>query len=415
MKGNGRSSDLVIQKFGGSSVASVSRIKRVASIIRNSIDNGAQVVAVVSAMGGETDRLDSLAREVGIDSGPELDVLLSSGEQASAALLAMALQKMGVQAASFCGHQVRFMTSSDHQGARLEAVETGVLHDAMSRQVVPIVAGFQGVNNEGALTTFGRGGSDLTAVALSAALCARECQIYSDTDGVYTADPRLVSNAQKMPEISLPLMMEYADAGAKILQPRCLELAAKESVPVRVLSSYAKGEGTLLTPEERSVAEGAYAQGIATTDGYRLFHFSGLPDRPGLVSYCLAAFENAGLVSPEIVQLAGVSASREFSVAAKGLVSDTALTQLQVFAKELGCEFHSDGGGLVKLTIVGCGLTAKSGYFHQACSILSGEGVDPLSVSAGTSRIELLLRADQSIRSLRALHEGLLIGCKNSS
>jgi aspartate kinase len=406
--------NLIIQKFGGSSVADVSRIQRVARIVRDSVNAGTQVVVVVSAMAHDTDHLDSKAREIGVTSGAELDVLLSSGEQASAALLAMALQKMGIEAASFCGHQVRFVTSSDHQSARLKAVETGALRKAIAQQVVPVVAGFQGVDEAGALTTFGRGGSDLTAVALSAALQARECQIFTDTDGVYTADPRVVTNAQKISEIALPLMAEYAQAGAKVLQSRCLELANKESVPVRVLSSYRGGDGTLLTPE-LAVSESASVQGIATLGGYSLFRFSGLPDRPGLVSYCLAGFEGLGFASAEVVQLSGVQSSRELLLAAKTRTSEGVLKRLNAFASELGCQFSCLEDGLVKLTIVGSGLTGQLGYFHQACSILSKEGVDPVSISASSSRIEVLLDAGVAAGATRALHEGLVVEPKKTS
>ena len=395
-------SNLVIQKFGGSSVANVARIQRVARIIQDSLKSGLRVVAVVSAMGGDTNRLDAMARELGVSSGAELDVLLASGEQASAALLAMALQELGIEAASFCGHQVRFLTSYDYQNAWIESVETHALQQAMDRHIVPIVAGFQGVNNQGAVTTFGRGGSDLTAVALSAALRARECQIYTDTDGVYTADPRIVSNAQKISTISLPLMMEYAQAGAKVLQPRCLELAIKESVPVRVLSSYGAGEGTLLTPGDPNIAEGAFVQGIATSEGYSLFRLSDLPPRPGAVSYCLAALAVAGLPPIEVVLVVGA----ELLLAGKWALSEP--HALQAVAAEIGCTCSRIETGLTKLTLVGCGLTGDSGLFQRVCSLLSKEGVDPISISASSSRIEALLAPNQAGRVARALHEGLV-------
>jgi aspartate kinase len=395
-------SNLVIQKFGGSSVASIARIHRVASIIQDSLKRGLQIVAVVSAMGGETNRLDAMAREVGISSGAELDVLLSSGEQVSAALLAMALQQLGIKAASFCGHQVRFLTSSDHQNAWIESVETQSLQQAIDRGIVPVVAGFQGVNKEGVVTTFGRGGSDLTAVALSAALRAQECQIYTDTDGVYTADPRIVSNAQKILKIPLPLMMEYAQAGAKILQPRCLELAIKEFVPVRVLSSYGALEGTLLTPEEVRVSEGAFVQGLATMDGYSSFRLSDLPPRRGAVAYCLAALGAAGLPPIEILCLGGA----ELFFAGKWELPDS--SSIHRVVAELGCAYSRLETGLTKLTVVGCGLTSDSGLFQQLCSLLSKEGVDPISISASSSRIELLLLMNQAGRVARALHEGLI-------
>jgi aspartate kinase len=393
-------SNLIVQKFGGSSVASVARIQRVAQIIYDSIERGSQVVAVVSAMGGETNRLDDMAREVGFSTGAELDVLLASGEQASAALLAMALQKLGVEAASFCGHQVRFLTSSDHQNARIQSVETHALQQAMEQAIVPIVAGFQGVNEQGALTTFGRGGSDLTAVALSAALRAKECQIYTDTDGVYTADPRVVADAQKLTTIALPLMVGYAQAGAKILQPRCLELATKESVPLRVLSSYGAGEGTLLTPEESLVAEGSVVQGIATQSGYELCRLSGLADRPGLLGYVLATLRAAGLPAGELLRYSG----GELVVAGQWS-ADTAL--LEGVVAELSCELELQSG-LSQLSLIGCGLTGDSGCFESACRALSQEGVDPLAMSAGSSRIEVLLADNQVARAIRCLHDALI-------
>lgn len=404
-----RSDQLIIQKFGGSSVSSLSRLQRVAGIIRDSIEGGSSVVAVVSAMGNETSRLDAMAREMGVASGVELDVLLSSGEQASAALLAMALNQLGVKAASFCGHQVRFLTSSDHQNAWVESVEVENLQQALAQQVVPVIAGFQGVDSHGAITTFGRGGSDLTAVALGAALQASECQIYSDTDGVYTADPRIVPSAQKHLRIAMPLMMDYAQAGAGILQARCLELAAKGSVPVRVLSSYGASEGTLLEPGDVERLEAGVVQGVANRAGYGLLRFSGLSDRPGLVSYCLAAFESLGLGAAEVVQFGVVGDCRELVIATQNCLGGESLSELERVAGELGCEGFIVQDDLVKLTMVGYGLTGRSGIFREACSLLSKEGIDPISVSAGVSRIEFLLDSECAVRAARGLHDRFVI------
>lgn len=391
---------LIIQKFGGSSVASVTRIQRVANIISSSLQQGLRVVVVVSAMGGETNRLDELAREVGFSAGPELDVLLASGEQVSAALLAMALQKLGVKAASYCGHQVRFLTSNDHQNAQIKFVETHALQQAIDQGVVPIVAGFQGVNEAGAITTFGRGGSDLTAVALSAALRAQECRIYSDTDGVYTADPRVVANAQKLTQVSLPLMMDYALAGAKILQPRCLQLAIKESVPVRVLSSYGVGEGTLLLPEQQIAAEGSSVQGVATLPDFTLCRLTELTERPGLLSYVMALLTSVGLPVGDLVRYG----AGELLLAGRWEQHYPLLTSV---AAELRCQL-SWQSGLTKLTVVGFGLTGQGGCFGRLVSVLSQEGLDPLAISAGSSRIEILLTEKQAIRAARCLHESLV-------
>lgn len=399
---------LIVQKFGGSSVANVARIQRVAKIIHESIKGGSRVVAVVSAMGGETNRLDALARELGVSSGAELDVLLASGEQASAALLAMALQKLGLQAASFCGHQVRFLTSCEHQNARIQSIETDALERAIDEGIIPVVAGFQGVNEDGAFTTLGRGGSDLTAVALSAALRAKECQIYTDTDGVYTADPRIVPDAQKLATISLPLMMDYAQAGAKVLQPRCLELAIKESVPVRVLSSYGEGEGTLLLPAKEAVSEGAVISGIVSQDAYSMYRLRGLKIRPGFMSYCLAVITSMGLPAPEFIQFTAediILAGRWVNIGEK----------LIPLAQELGAESVNSVAGLSKLSILGAGLTAESGYFHRVASQLSREGIDPVAISATSSRIEVFLLESQAARSACALHEALLPSKKSQN
>lgn len=400
--GNGRSTRLIIQKFGGSSVATLERIRRVAAIIRQSVMDGNQVVAVVSAMAGETNRLLALAAELDIKTGRELDVLLASGEQASASLLAMVLQKLGVPALSYCGYQVRIHTTSDAQQARIESIESEHLLADLQQNKVPVVAGFQGINEAGEITTLGRGGSDLTAVALAAALGADECQIFTDTDGVYTADPRIVPTAQKIDTIELPLMAEYAAAGAKVLQSRCLDLAMRSGVPVRILSSYMSGQGTRVEPKEP--LEGSSVSGIASQAGYELLQIRQLPQRPGLLSYALAALSTIGLV-PDMLQFSG----SELTLAVKHDSLTSLLPQLQVFAEELGSDTHCFiESNLVKLSVIGSGMGAEYPVFTTICRVLSKEGVDPRLFSACSTRIEVLLPAEEAIRVNYALHQELL-------
>ena len=354
-------------------------------------------------MGGDTDRLNSLAAELGVQSGAELDVLLASGEQASAALLAMALQQMGVEAASFCAHQVYIKTTCIHQQARIESVEPEGLQKALGQGITPVVTGFQGISENGRIMTLGRGGSDLTAVAVAAALSAGECQIYTDIDGVYSADPRIVANAQKIESIDLPLMTEYAQAGAGVLQSRCLDLASKESVSLRVLSSYASQDGTRLVPAKQ-VKEASCVIGIAKRSGYQLLQVQDLPERPGLLSYCLAAFKKIGL-RYEMLQFSGES----LLLSLNGRIDKPLLAEIDLLLKEFdGKAAYQVQAGLTKVTVVGLGLDAEQGVFLSVCSTLSKEGVDPYLLSFCSTRIEMLLPNFSAERVICALHEQLL-------
>ncbi|MGB0317587.1 MAG: aspartate kinase, partial [Pseudomonadales bacterium] len=287
---------LLVHKYGGTSVGSLERIEAVAARVARQRAEGHRVVVVVSAMSGETNRLQSLGLDLGGQAVPrEMDVLLSSGEQASAALTAIALKGLGVAAQSFLADQLPIRTDSAHTRARIEHIATEALFEALDASVVPVVAGFQGLATDGSITTLGRGGSDTTAVALAAALKADECQIYTDVDGVYTTDPRVVSSARRLPRVTFEEMLEMASLGSKVLHPRSVEFAGKYGVPVRVLSSFEEGPGTLITLEEDGSMEQPLVSGIAFTRDEAKISVRAVPDVPGVASSLLGPVSSCGI------------------------------------------------------------------------------------------------------------------------
>ena len=278
---------LIIQKYGGSSVGNLERIKNVAARVSKTKANGHQVVVVVSAMAGETDRLAKLAHQVSSDPDErEVDLLLSSGERVTSALLALALQELGLPAQAFTGRQVGIITNSTHTKARIERIAADRIRKALQEGIIPVVAGFQGIDEKSDVTTLGRGGSDLTAVALAAALNADSCDIYTDVDGVYTTDPNIVPGARRLERISYEEMLEMASLGAKVLQTRSVEFAAKHNVPVRVLSSFTDSPGTLVTKEDRDM-EQAVVSGVTYDKHQAKMTIIGVPDRPGIAARLL--------------------------------------------------------------------------------------------------------------------------------
>jgi len=275
---------LIVQKYGGTSVGNIERIRNVAARVAKTQADGHQVVVVVSAMAGETDRLAKLARQVSSQPDErEVDLLLSSGERVTSALLALALQKLGLQARAFTGRQVGIITDSTHTKARIERITADRIREALREGVIPVVAGFQGIDEKSDVTTLGRGGSDLTAVALAAALNADSCDIYTDVDGVYTTDPSIVPGARRLERISYEEMLEMASLGAKVLQARSVEFAAKYNVPVRVLSSFTDSPGTLVTKEDREM-EQAVVSGVTYDKNQAKITIIGVPDRPGIAA-----------------------------------------------------------------------------------------------------------------------------------
>ncbi len=400
---------LIVQKYGGTSVGSVERIEAVADKIIGYKQQGHDLVVVVSAMSGETNRLTDLARQIDPRArGRELDVLLTTGEQVTIALLAMALQKRGYPARSYTGGQVRILTDDAHNKARILSIDAdNIRHDLELGRIV-VVAGFQGVDQDGNITTLGRGGSDTTGVALAAALQADECQIFTDVDGVYTTDPRVVAEARRLERITFEEMLEMASLGSKVLQIRAVEFAGKYNVPLRVLSSFEEGEGTLITSDdnEEDSVEQAVISGIAFNRDEAQLTINGVPDTPGVAYEILGPVSDANIEVDMIVQNIGDDGSTDFTFTVHRNDYESALEILQKTAEKLGAREVSGNNRIVKLSIVGVGMRSHAGIASRMFEILAREGINILMIS--TSEIKVSVVVDEKYLELgvRALHDG---------
>ena len=353
---------LIVQKYGGTSVGTIERIQAVAEKVHAFRNRGDSVVVVVSAMSGETNRLIGLAREIEAEpSAREMDVLVSTGEQVTIALLTIALHKLGCDARSYTGGQVRILTDDAHSKARIQEIDAHRMQQDLSAGRVVVVAGFQGVDENGNITTLGRGGSDTTAVALAAALKADECQIYTDVDGVYTTDPRVVANARRLDRITFEEMLEMASQGSKVLQIRSVEFAGKYKVPLRVLSSFEDGPGTLITLEDDDDMEKPVVSGIAFNRDEAKLTIRGIPDVPGIASKVLGAVGRANIEVDVIVQNVAHdnTASLTFTVHRNELAK--AKDILERIAVELGATQVDTNASIAKLALVGVGMRSHAG------------------------------------------------------
>jgi len=396
---------LIVQKYGGTSVGTVERIEAVAKKVAASHQEGNQLVVAVSAMSGETNRLIDLANEISSDTNlREMDVLVSTGEQVTIALLCMALQKLGIDALSYTGSQVRILTDNAHGKARIKEIDSHRLQGALQAGKVVVVAGFQGVDEEGNITTLGRGGSDTTAVALAAALEADECQIYTDVDGVYTTDPRLVSDARRLDKITFEEMLEMASQGSKILQIRSVEFAGKYSVPLRVLSSFEEGPGTLISLEEDDQMEKPLVSGIAFNRDEAKLTIRGIPDQPGVAYKVLGAISEANIEIDVIVQ----NVAKDNSASITFTVNKTDLSQ----AEELLGEIANDLGALevdsdkriAKVSIVGVGMRSHAGVAAKMFEALSNEGINIQLITTSEIKITVVIEERYLELAVRALH-----------
>ncbi|MBT6780436.1 MAG: aspartate kinase, partial [Porticoccaceae bacterium] len=396
---------LIVQKYGGTSVGTVERIEAVAKKVAASHREGNQLVVAVSAMSGETNRLIGLANEISSDTNlREMDVLVSTGEQVTIALLCMALQKLGIDALSYTGSQVRILTDNAHGKARIKEIDNHRLQGALQAGKVVVVAGFQGVDEEGNITTLGRGGSDTTAVALAAALQADECQIYTDVDGVYTTDPRLVSDARRLDKITFEEMLEMASQGSKILQIRSVEFAGKYSVPLRVLSSFEEGPGTLISLEEDDQMEKPLVSGIAFNRDEAKLTIRGIPDQPGVAYKVLGAISEANIEIDVIVQ----NVAKDNSASITFTVNKTDLSQ----AEELLGEIANDLGALevdsdkriAKVSIVGVGMRSHAGVAAKMFEALSDEGINIQLITTSEIKITVVIEERYLELAVRALH-----------
>jgi len=401
---------LIVQKYGGTSVGSVERIEHVAEKIVAFAAQGHKVVVVVSAMSGETNRLMELA--TAIQPQPncrELDVLLSTGEQVTIALLAMALQKRGVAARSFTGGQVCIRTDAAHSKARIVDIDKQRVSEALDANEVVVVAGFQGVDEYGNITTLGRGGSDTTAVALAAALTADECQIYTDVDGVYTTDPRIEPKARRLDRITFEEMLEMASLGSKVLQIRAVEFAGKYNVPLRVLSSFAdvgiEQTGTLISYEGEGV-EQALISGIAFNKDEAKLTVQGVPDHPGVAYQILGPVGEANIEVDMIIQNVGADGTTDFTFTVHRNDFQRTQAVLEQVAKDLGAREVNADDKIVKISLVGVGMRSHAGIASQMFEILANEGINIRMIS--TSEIKVSVVVDEKYLELgvRALHSG---------
>ncbi len=397
---------LFVQKFGGTSVASIERIENVARRIIRAKDEGHDVVVVVSAMGHETDRLVELADEVdyqGLDARREMDVLLSTGEQVTIALLAMTLMKFGYKAESVLGRQASILTDKEHTRARILDIDAGLLKAKLSDGVIPVVAGFQGSDDNGNITTLGRGGSDTTAVALAAVLDADECQIYTDVEGVFTTDPRVVEGARCLKEITFEEMLELASQGSRVLHTRAVEFASKYQVPLRVLSSFEETTGTLITKEDDAM-EQPIISGIAFTRDEAKLTILGVKDVPGVASAILGPISEANIEVDMIVQNVAADMSTDFTFTVRREDYDQALEILQNIAKSIDAREVSGDNKIAKLSLVGVGMRSHAGVASRMFNVLARESINIQMISTSEIKISVVIAEKYLELAARALH-----------
>ncbi len=395
---------LIIQKYGGTSVGTIERIQAVADRVIQTKKQGNQVVVVLSAMSGETDRLLSLAKALSHTPTPrELDVLLSTGEQVTIALLSMALEEKGYPAVSYTGGQVHIRTDNEHNKARIVDIEAARVHKKLDEGKIVVVAGFQGIDEDGNITTLGRGGSDTTAVAMAAALKADECRIYTDVDGVYTADPRIVQDAQRLPLITYEEMLEMASLGSKVLQIRSVEFARKYNVNLRVLSSFEDGPGTLITDEDENM-EAALISGIAHNRDEAKLTIVGVPDMPGIASKILGPIADANIEVDMIVQNVGLDNSTDFTFTVNRDDYDKAFAILQKTAKAIDAKDVSGDNTIVKISAVGVGMRSHAGIANTMFKALADEGINIQMISTSEIKVSVVVAEKYLELGVRTLH-----------
>ena len=396
---------LIVQKYGGTSVGSVERIEAVAERVARHHSDGDQLIIVVSAMSGETNRLLGLARELTSNPSPrELDVLVSTGEQVSMALLAMALHKRGIDALSLKGSQVAIRTDSFHSKARIQSIDDRRLRAELDQGRVVVVAGFQGVDENGEVTTLGRGGSDTSAVALAAAVGADECQIYTDVDGVYTTDPRIVDGAQRLESITFEEMLEMASMGSKVLQLRSVEFAGKYQVPLRVLSSFKEGPGTLIKMDEDDPMEAPTIAGIAFNRDEAKLTVIGVPDTPGIAYQILGPIGDANIEVDVILQNVGDEGKTDFTFTVSRSDLEKAEAILESHIAELGAlEWRSDSR-IAKVSVVGVGMRSHAGVAANMFKALAEMGVNIQMISTSEIKISVIIEEKFLELAVRTLH-----------
>ncbi len=400
---------LVVQKFGGTSVGSLERMQNVARRALATQQQGHQVVVIVSAMSGETNRLLKMAHEMApVPSARELDALAATGEQVSAALVALAIEAQGGKARSLLGHQVRVLTDNAFTKARIKAIDGAKIHDVVRDGGIAVVAGFQGVDEQGNITTLGRGGSDTTAVAIAAAIGADACEIYTDVDGVYTTDPNICPSARKIDRISYEEMLELASLGAKVLQIRSVEIAMKYEVPVHVRTSFSDAPGTWVVKEDRSLEE-VTVTGVAYDKGEAKVQVLEVPDRPGVVAQLFTELASRHISVDMIIQ----NTSYTGASGATDVTFTVAKTDLARVRGELDALVSAVGGAgfridedIVKVSIVGLGMRSHAGVAAKMFQLLAGEGINIQAISTSEIKISCVIATKYTELAVRALHDG---------
>ena len=396
---------VIVQKYGGTSVGSIERIRAVAERVRRTRQEGHQVVVVVSAMAGETDRLLGLARAVSATPvAREVDMLLATGEMVSIALVAMTLQELGCQAESFTGPQGGILTDNVHTRARIKHITTARLRRALVAGIVPVVAGFQGVSEADDVTTLGRGGSDLTAVALAAALHAELCEIYTDVDGVYSADPNIVPQARRLARISYDEMLEMARLGAKVLQARSVEFAKKYDVPVVVKSSFSEGSGTLVTRPDQDM-EQVIVAGVTADKNQAKITLTRVPDRPGIAAKLFGRIAAADIVVDMIIQNSSEGGLTDISFTVSRSDAQQTLALARQSLADLGAEEATLQTNIAKVSIVGVGMQSHAGVAARMFEALAAENINILMISTSEIKISCVIEDKYTELTVRVLHE----------
>ncbi len=406
---------LIVQKYGGTSVGTIERIEAVAQKVAAARKRGDDIVVVVSAMSGETNRLIALATEIDDRPDPrEMDVLVSTGEQVTIALLCMALKKIGCPARSYTGGQIRILTDHAHGKARIQDIDDAPVRSDLQAGLVVVVAGFQGVDEDGNITTLGRGGSDTTAVAMAAALKADECQIFTDVDGVYTTDPRVEPKARRLDRITFEEMLEMASLGSKVLQIRSVEFAGKYNVPLRVLSSFEEGGGTLITFEDDGMEEAKIA-GIAFNRDEAKLTILGVPDQPGVAHKILGPISDANIEVDMIIQNIAEDDTTDFTFTVNRNDYQKALEILKSNADVLNAREVKGDKSIVKISLVGVGMRSHAGIASSMFEALAKEGINIRMIS--TSEIKISVVVDEKYLELgvRALHEAFDLSGETAS
>ena len=396
---------LIVQKYGGTSVGTPERIKAVADRVKRFVDRGDQVVVVVSAMSGETNRLVALSQALSSNPDPrEMDVLLSTGEQVTIALLTLALQEQSLKARSYLGSQVKILTDDAHAKARIKAIDGESILTDLNAGKVAVVAGFQGVDVDGNITTLGRGGSDTTAVAVAAALNADECQIYTDVDGVYTTDPRVVDSARRLEQITFEEMLEMASLGSKVLQIRAVEFAGKYQVPLRVLSSFEEGPGTLISIDDKKDMEAPLVSGIAFNRDEARVVVRGVPDTPGVAYKILGPVSDANVEVDVIVQNVAADGTTDLTFTVHRNELDKAQAITEDIANQLNAREVAVDGSICKVSLVGVGMRSHAGIASQMFKTLADVGINIELITTSEIKISVVIEEKYMELAVRALH-----------